>query len=90
MLTAAKPTEAGIEELKGVLAISGKNVLSMKGTEVEVVKGQHVGVFWGALLDYWLGKTLVTITQGDDTQMSSNVSQGASVQKSLRWSAVET
>lgn len=57
---------------------------------MEVVEGQHLAVFLGALLDYWLGKTLVIITQGDATQISSNVSQGASVQNSLTWSAVET
>lgn len=58
VLKAAKPTETGIEEMKGVLLISGKNALHMKGTQVEGGDAQNVGVFWGALVGYWLSKIL--------------------------------
>ena len=32
---------------------------------VEVGESQKIDVYWGALVDYWLGERLLTITQGD-------------------------
>lgn len=74
---AAKLSET--EELKGLLPISGKNALSVEGTQVEVGESQTVNVFWGALVDHWLGKMPLGITQGEATQTAFTVSQGAPV-----------
>ena len=32
---------------------------------MEVGESQKIDVYWGALVDYWLGERLLTITQGD-------------------------